>query len=264
MTINLNKQNVTKEALLKYITDYDIYKRYILNDDVIVGKNIHSPFRNETNPSFGFFIGESGEICFHDFTLRLKGDCIKFVMILFDLTYYEALSKIAIDFDMGDDFYIKNIEEFKEAEKTPLLIILDDIRSLHNIGSVFRTSDAFLIEKIYLCGITAIPPNKEIHKTALGSTDTVAWEYVENTMDLIETLKSEKVVIASIEQAENAVMRSIQYQVRPGDSLARIASRFNVTITDIEKWNQISRSKHLQPGQRLKLYIDVTRISSQS
>ena len=115
MTINLNKQNVTKEALLKYISDYDIYKRYILNEDVIVGKKIHSPFRTESNPSFGFFVGESGEICFNDFTLRLKGDCVKFVMILFDLTYYEALSKIAIDFNMEDDFYVKKLNIGKAA-----------------------------------------------------------------------------------------------------------------------------------------------------
>ena len=72
-----------------------------------------------------------------------------------------------------------SVEEFKEAEKTPIIVVLDNIRSLNNIGSVFRTSDAFLIEKIYLCGITATPPNKEIHKTALGSTESVEWEYVE-------------------------------------------------------------------------------------
>ena len=99
-----------------------------------------------------------------------------------------------------------SVTEFKETKKTPLIIVLDNIRSLNNIGSVFRTSDAFLVEKIYLCGITATPPHKDIHKTALGSTDTVAWEYVENTMDLIEQLKSDKVIIASIEQAENATM----------------------------------------------------------
>lgn len=100
----------------------------------------------------------------------------------------------------------KNIEEFKEAKKTPLLIILDDIRSLHNIGSVFRTSDAFLIEKIYLCGITAIPPNKEIHKTALGATDTVAWEYEKDILTVLEKLKAEKVSLFAIEQVENATM----------------------------------------------------------
>jgi tRNA G18 (ribose-2'-O)-methylase SpoU len=99
-----------------------------------------------------------------------------------------------------------SVKDFKEVKKTPLIIILDNIRSLNNIGSVFRTSDAFLIEKIYLCGITATPPHKDIHKTALGSTETVAWEYVENTLELIEKLKKENIQIVSIEQAENATM----------------------------------------------------------
>ncbi|WP_147678181.1 TrmH family RNA methyltransferase [Algibacter pacificus] len=99
-----------------------------------------------------------------------------------------------------------SVEDFKKTAKTPIIIVLDNIRSLNNVGSVFRTSDAFLIEKIYLCGITATPPHKDIHKTALGSTDTVAWEYVENTMDLVENLKAENVRICAIEQAEKATM----------------------------------------------------------
>ncbi|MCH4553266.1 RNA methyltransferase [Aestuariibaculum lutulentum] len=99
-----------------------------------------------------------------------------------------------------------SVEDFKQVEKKPIIIVLDNIRSLNNIGSVFRTSDAFLIEKIYLCGITATPPHKDIHKTALGSTETVDWEYVENTMDLVDRLKAENVKICSIEQAENATM----------------------------------------------------------
>ncbi|WP_136481590.1 RNA methyltransferase [Cognatitamlana onchidii] len=99
-----------------------------------------------------------------------------------------------------------SINAFKNAKKTPIIVILDNIRSLNNIGSVFRTSDAFLIEKIYLCGITAKPPHKDIHKTALGSTETVSWEYAENTLDVIEKLKAQQVKICSIEQAENATM----------------------------------------------------------
>ncbi len=99
-----------------------------------------------------------------------------------------------------------SVDDFKTVKKTPIIIVLDNIRSLNNIGSVFRTSDAFLIEKIYLCGITAKPPHKDIHKTALGSTDTVEWEYAENTMDLIERLKSKNIKICSIEQAQNATM----------------------------------------------------------
>jgi tRNA G18 (ribose-2'-O)-methylase SpoU len=99
----------------------------------------------------------------------------------------------------------KSIEDFKQSEKTPIIIILDDIRSLHNIGSVFRTADAFLIEKIYLCGITATPPNKEIHKTALGATETVAWEHSKNVLEVIENLKVENVTVLAIEQVESAV-----------------------------------------------------------
>lgn len=97
-------------------------------------------------------------------------------------------------------------EAFAQAKKTPLIIILDDIRSLHNIGSVFRTSDAFLIERIYLCGITAVPPNKEIHKTALGATDTVTWKYTKNVLEVVAELKAENVKIYAIEQTENAKM----------------------------------------------------------
>ena len=99
-----------------------------------------------------------------------------------------------------------SVNAFKEADKTPVIIVLDNIRSLNNIGSVFRTSDAFLIKKIYLCGITATPPHKDIHKTALGSTDTVAWEHVENTIELVKKLKQDGVKVCSIEQAENATM----------------------------------------------------------
>ena len=99
----------------------------------------------------------------------------------------------------------KSIEDFKKSDKTPLILVLDDIRSLHNIGSVFRTADAFLVEKIILCGITATPPNKEIHKTALGATETVFWEHHENVIEVIENLKKENIVTLAIEQVESAV-----------------------------------------------------------
>lgn len=99
----------------------------------------------------------------------------------------------------------KSIEDFKKSDKTPLILVLDDIRSLHNIGSVFRTADAFLIEKIILCGITATPPNKEIHKTALGATETVSWEHHENVLEVIENLKKENVLTLAIEQVESAI-----------------------------------------------------------
>ncbi|PCH78341.1 MAG: RNA methyltransferase [Flavobacteriaceae bacterium] len=98
-----------------------------------------------------------------------------------------------------------NVSEFKDSAKVPLIVILDNIRSLNNVGSVFRTSDAFLIKKIYLCGITATPPHKEIHKTALGATESVTWEYRESTVELLKELQEKGVKIAAIEQAENSV-----------------------------------------------------------
>ena len=99
-----------------------------------------------------------------------------------------------------------SVEGFKAVEKTPLIVVLDNIRSLNNIGSVFRTSDAFRIEKIYLCGITATPPHKDIQKTALGSTESVEWAYAESTVDLVQKLQADRVQVLSIEQAENATM----------------------------------------------------------
>ena len=115
----------------------------------------------------------------------------------------------------------KNIDEFKQAKKTPIIVVLDDIRSLHNIGSFFRTGDAFLIEKIYLCGITATPPNKEIHKTALGATETVEWEYVKDVMDVVNRLKSEHIKVISIEQVEGSVMLH-NFEVEENQSYALI------------------------------------------
>jgi tRNA G18 (ribose-2'-O)-methylase SpoU len=98
-----------------------------------------------------------------------------------------------------------NVDEFREAKKAPLVIVLDNIRSLNNIGSVFRTADAFLVEKIYLCGITARPPHKDIHKTALGATDSVAWEYRGDTLQLVKELRLHGYTALAVEQAENAV-----------------------------------------------------------
>ena len=96
-------------------------------------------------------------------------------------------------------------EDFKQTKKIPVIIVLDNVRSLHNVGSVFRTSDAFLIEAIYLCGITASPPHPEIHKTALGAENTVEWQYFENTLDAVQLLKQKDYRILAVEQAENSI-----------------------------------------------------------
>ena len=100
----------------------------------------------------------------------------------------------------------KTIESYKTASKNPLIIILDNIRSLNNIGSVFRTCDAFIIEKIYLCGITATPPHRNINKTALGATENVDWEYVDSTFELVKNLKKNGTSVWAIEQTEKSTL----------------------------------------------------------
>jgi len=97
-----------------------------------------------------------------------------------------------------------NVEEFKAKEKIPLVVVLDNVRSQHNVGAVFRTSDAFLVEKIYLCGITATPPNREIHKAALGATESVEWQYFEKTVDAVNHLKKLGFSVFALEQTENS------------------------------------------------------------
>ncbi len=97
-------------------------------------------------------------------------------------------------------------EEFRQQQKFPLIVILDDIRSLSNIGSFFRTADAFNVEKVYLCGITAIPPHREIQKTALGATDSIEWEYRESITELVRELQTNQIHVVSIEQTEQTTL----------------------------------------------------------
>ena len=99
----------------------------------------------------------------------------------------------------------KTISEFKLAKKNPIIIILDNIRSMNNIGSIFRSADAFLVKKIYLCGITAKPPNKDIHKTALGATESVAWEYSKSITETVNTLKKKGVDVIAVEQVRGSM-----------------------------------------------------------
>lgn len=97
-------------------------------------------------------------------------------------------------------------EEFKESEKIPLVVVLDNIRSMNNVGSVFRTADAFLLEKLYLCGITACPPHKEITKTALGATETVVWEHCEDVVEITKQLKESGYKVYALEQTDSSIM----------------------------------------------------------
>ncbi|MDY0103296.1 MAG: RNA methyltransferase [Lentimicrobium sp.] len=113
------------------------------------------------------------------------------------------------------------VDEFRQANKIPLVIVLDNIRSQHNTGSVFRTSDAFRVSKIYLCGITATPPNREIQKSALGATESVAWEYRESTLETIEALKAEGFTIVAAEQATSSISPH-QLEITEGSKYALV------------------------------------------
>ena len=110
-------------------------------------------------------------------------------------------------------------EDFRKAEKFPFCIVLDNVRSLNNIGSVFRTADAFMAAKIYLCGITAIPPHKDIHKTALGSTESVAWQYYKHTIDAVTDLKREGYILVAVEQTTGSISLE-NFRTEPGKKYA--------------------------------------------
>jgi tRNA G18 (ribose-2'-O)-methylase SpoU len=114
-----------------------------------------------------------------------------------------------------------SVEDFIQADKMQIVVVLDHVRSCNNVGSVFRTSDALLIQKIYLCGITATPPDKEIHKTALGAENTVDWEYYKTTEEALEILKINGYTLIAIEQVEGSIALN-DYQPQPGEKLALI------------------------------------------
>ena len=121
-------------------------------------------------------------------------------------------------FDLGRD----TLEEYRARPKLPLTVVLDNVRSLNNIGAIFRTSDAFLVNRIMLCGITATPPSPEIHKTALGAEDSVAWEYFPTTLEAIEKLHSEGYTVCALEQVKESVSLE-QFRPEPTGSYAIIA-----------------------------------------
>jgi len=104
-----------------------------------------------------------------------------------------------------DELNRKSVAEFKGSEKIPVVVILDNIRSMHNVGSVFRTADAFLLQAIYLCGYTPQPPHRDIHKTALGATETVEWKYFNNAIEAVESLKKSGYMVAAVEQVEKSI-----------------------------------------------------------
>ena len=115
----------------------------------------------------------------------------------------------------------KSVEEFRESEKTPVVVVLDNIRSMHNVGSVFRSADAFLVECIFLCGFTAQPPHRDIHKTALGATDTVKWKYYYSTLEAVKKLKEDGYRIWAIEQVKNS-RKLNEIELKPNEKAAII------------------------------------------
>lgn len=112
-----------------------------------------------------------------------------------------------------------SVEQYREAEKMPLVVVLDDVRSMHNVGSVLRTADAFRLEAVYLCGITGCPPHNEIHKTALGAEDSVEWRYFPTALQAVSELRSQGVAVLSIEQAEGST-KLPQFRAEPGKRYA--------------------------------------------
>ena len=115
----------------------------------------------------------------------------------------------------------KSVDEFKQSEKIPIVVVLDNIRSMHNVGSVFRTADAFLLHSIYLCGYTPQPPHRDIHKTALGATETVEWKYFDNAANALKVLRDAEYGIYAIEQARGSISLQ-QFKVEQDEKLAVI------------------------------------------
>ncbi|HUS02650.1 MAG TPA: RNA methyltransferase [Chitinophagaceae bacterium] len=129
-----------------------------------------------------------------------------------------------------DELDRKTIDEFKRSEKFPVIVVLENIRSMHNVGSVFRTADAFLIEAIYICGYTAQPPRKEIDKTALGATETVDWKYFASAKEAIEELRKKDCTVFAIEQVD----KSISLEKFTKENTGKVALIFGNEVTGVE------------------------------
>jgi tRNA G18 (ribose-2'-O)-methylase SpoU len=121
----------------------------------------------------------------------------------------------------NEELHRLSLEEYREAGKLPVVVVLDNARSQHNIGSVFRTADAFRVERLFLCGITAVPPHREIHKTALGAEESVAWEHAAETVDVVRRLREEGYTVVAVEQAEGSVPLD-GHRLEPGGRYAFI------------------------------------------
>jgi tRNA G18 (ribose-2'-O)-methylase SpoU len=150
-----------------------------------------------------------------------------------------------------------SVEEFKGVGKSPIVVVLDNVRSLNNVGSAFRTADAFLVEKIFLCGITGTPPHKDIQKTALGATESVDWEYSDSTKNTIQKLKENGYIICSLEQVDQSIMLH-EFQPNPDSKYALVFGNevFGVEDEIIELSDHVIEIPQL--GTKHSLNISVT------
>lgn len=150
----------------------------------------------------------------------------------------------------------KTVAEFKAADKTPLVLVLDNVRSMHNVGSVFRTADAFLLQGIVLCGYTPVPPHRDIQKTALGATETVEWQYFSTTAEAVNALKNEGYTVMAIEQAVQSVMLD---DFRPLQTPLALVFGNEVTGVDAEVMKMVDGCIEIpQSGMKHSLNISVS------
>lgn len=150
-----------------------------------------------------------------------------------------------------------SVQEFKKTEKSPIVLVLDNVRSLNNVGSAFRTADAFRIERIFLCGITGTPPHRDIQKTALGATDSVEWEYCQNTMEAVEKLKNSGYQLCALEQVESSIKLN-DFSPEKGKKYALIFGNevFGVEEEVLKACNQVLEIPQL--GTKHSLNISVS------
>lgn len=134
-----------------------------------------------------------------------------------------------------DELNRKSVHEFKEAEKMPVVVVLDNIRSMHNVGSVFRTADAFLLRGIYLCGYTPQPPHRDIHKTALGATETVEWKYAETTVEAVQKLKADGYRVYAVEQVQHSIPLNRFDMNQSRDGAGPVAVVFGNEVSGVEQ-----------------------------
>lgn len=156
-----------------------------------------------------------------------------------------------------DQLQRADVESFKKQEKTAITLVLDNVRSMHNVGSAFRTADGFAIEKIFLCGITATPPHREIEKTALGATQSIPWEHIKETTEAINILKEQGYTIIAIEQAENSVL--LQNFIPSKDAKYALVFGNEVNGVDEEVMEQIDHCIEIpQFGTKHSFNVSVT------